>query len=111
MVKTPMYFVFKRFNDIKNLGTSYRTSVDAGKHLYALAASDGKAKAFWVVNDSYDTPQRIRLDMRGASPQDFDMYRLDIENSGDFRRIGRLPPDGEFDLPWKGVVFCTTNVK
>jgi len=111
MVKTPMYFVFKRFNDIKKLGTSYRTSVDAGKHLYALAASDGKTKAFWVVNDSYDTPQRIMLDMRGASPQDFDMYRLDIENSGNFRRIGRLPPDGEFDLPWKGVVFCTTNVK
>ena len=62
-------------------------------------------------NDSYDTPQRIRLDMRGASPQDFDMYRLDFENRGNFRRIGRLSPDGEFDLPWKGVVFCTTKVK
>ena len=106
--QTPAYYAFKSFGLFRRLGTSCAVSDVPRKRIYALAATDGKDKAFMLTNDALDVPRVIDLDIRGADGAKWNMYRLDRDHP-DFQKVLTPLDLVSVYLPPKGVLLLTTG--
>ena len=107
---TSVYYALQKFAELRKLGTCYETQTDVERFIYAIAASDGKDKAFMIANDSFTEDRRVKIDLRGADMRDFDEYRLDLKHLK-FEKVGPAGGLTEIELPWKGAVYYTTKRK
>ena len=105
--KTPSYYALKSFGLFRRLGTSCAVVDVPRKRIYALAATDGKDKAFMLTNDALDVPRVVDLDLRGADDAKWNMYRLDKDHQS-FEKV-LMPLDlVSVYLPAKGALLLST---
>ena len=65
MRTTPCYESFRLWNELYRLGRSVRVAC-TGTDLYAAAATDGRTKEFYVVNNAADRAQNVTVALSGA---------------------------------------------
>ena len=102
----PMYYVFQMYAHFGDK-LVYASSGAADVTLYAAKRTDGSLTIL-VINLA-DGPQRVALQIKGISPRQAQVWRLDAtHNAADLGKQA-IPADGVLDLPAQSITLYAVN--